>query len=128
MIQAKTPRKHSREFKLQVVRLVASGEKSPSEVCREHDLANSVLDRWRKEYDEFGEDAFQPKRQWLLSRPVGTRDPVPVPSAMRDDGPHEDRVIQLERLCGALALENFLLKQSLQRAEHAAGAQVSLPG
>jgi putative transposase len=43
-------RVHSREFKLEVVRQVASGEKRPAQLCREYGLAESVLSRWRKEY------------------------------------------------------------------------------
>ncbi len=42
---------HSREFKLTVVRQIASGEKRPAQVCREHHLDESVLLRWRKDYD-----------------------------------------------------------------------------
>ncbi len=34
---------HSREFKLEVVRQVATGQKSPAQVCREHQLAESLL-------------------------------------------------------------------------------------
>ena len=51
-------RVHSHEFKLEVTRQVVSGEKRPAQVCREHNLANSVLDRWRKEYEQRGEAAF----------------------------------------------------------------------
>ena len=40
-------RVHSREFKLEVARQVTSGEKRPAQVCREYNLSNSVLDRWR---------------------------------------------------------------------------------
>ena len=47
-------RVHNREFKLEVVRQVTTGEKRPAQICREHDLANSVLDRWRKEYEQWG--------------------------------------------------------------------------
>ena len=36
-------RVHSREFKLSVVRQVASGEKRPAQVCREHALAEQGL-------------------------------------------------------------------------------------
>ena len=52
-------RVHSREFKLEVVRQVASGEKRPAQICREYGLAESVLSRWRKEYQEKGESAFE---------------------------------------------------------------------
>lgn len=39
---------HSREFKLEVARQVVNGEKRPAQICREHNLATSLLDRWRK--------------------------------------------------------------------------------
>ena len=51
-------RMHSREFKLDVVRQIATGQKRPAQVCREYGLAESVLSRWRKEYQERGEAAF----------------------------------------------------------------------
>ena len=87
-------RTHSREFKLEVVRQVASGEKRPAQVCREHGLAESLLLRWRKEYDVRGEAAFSPSGE------TGGRG-------------LEQRVAELERLCGQLALENAALKRGL---------------
>ncbi len=51
-------RGHSREFKLEVAHQVVTGEKRPAQICREHNLANSVLDRWRKEYEQRGEAVF----------------------------------------------------------------------
>ena len=51
-------RRHTREFKLQVCRQIASGQKRPAQVCREHQLANSLLSRWRAEYAARGEQAF----------------------------------------------------------------------
>jgi transposase len=85
-------RTHSREFKLDVVRQVASGAKRPAQVCREHGLAESLLLRWRKEYDVRGEAAFSPPEE------TGGRG-------------LEQRVAELERLCGQLALENAALKR-----------------
>jgi putative transposase len=87
-------RVHSREFKLSVVRQLASGEKRPAQICREHNLADSVVSRWRKEYDQRGEEAFLPAN-------AGE-----APSA-------EATIAELERLCGQLALENALLKKAL---------------
>ena len=74
-------RVHSREFKLDIVRQVITGQKRPAQVCREYGLAESVLSRWRKEYQERGEAAFQP------------------PQA---DGPttQEQRIAELEQFCG----------------------------
>ena len=41
-------RTHSRDFKLSVCRQIASGERRPAQVCREHGLAESLLLRWRR--------------------------------------------------------------------------------
>ena len=90
-------RVHSREFKLNVVQQVASGEKRPAQVCREHGLGESLLLRWRREYEARGEDAFAPHH----------------PSATEA---LQRRVIELERLCGQLALENAILKKGLSLA------------
>jgi transposase len=54
-------RTFSREFKLEVVRQIVSGQKRCAQVCREHQLAETVLLRWRREYEERGEAAFTPK-------------------------------------------------------------------
>ena len=51
----------SREFKLDVVRQIARGQKRPIQVRREYSLDESMLSRWCKEYRERGEDAFLPK-------------------------------------------------------------------
>ncbi len=88
---------HSREFKLMVVRQVVTGEKRPAQVCHEHNLDESVLLRWRKEYDARGEAAFTPREG---VEPAGL----------------EQRVAELERFCGQLALENAVLKKALQSA------------
>ena len=94
-------RVHSREFKLEIVRQLASGQKRPAQVCREHGLADSVLSRWRKEYQERGEQAFQSQQAADMSQ--------------------EQRVADLERFCGQLALENQVLKKALQSAESRSG-------
>jgi transposase len=87
-------RTFSREFKLSVVREIVTGAKRPVQVCREHALADGVLHRWRQEYAQRGEAAFLP------------RDGSGEPSL-------EQRVADLERLCGQLALENAALKKGL---------------
>src|SRR5579864_2060078 len=80
-------RMHSREFKLDVVRQIATGQKRPAQACREYGLAESVLSRWRKEYHERGETAFQ-------AQPSG------------EATTEAQRIVELERFCGQLALEN----------------------
>ena len=88
-------RNHSREFKLEVVRQIATGLKRPAQACREYGLAESVLSRWRKEYQERGEAAFHPQAS---SEPTS----------------QEQRIAELERFCGQLELENQVLKKALQ--------------
>src|SRR5436309_15224077 len=88
-------RSHSREFKLDIVRQVATGQKRPAQICREYGLAESVLSRWRKEYQERGEAAFQVNPEGVVST-------------------QEQKIAELERFCGQLALENQVLKKTLQ--------------
>lgn len=49
----------SREFKLEVVRQWISGEKRLAQLCREHTLCETVVRRWREQYEQDGERAFQ---------------------------------------------------------------------
>jgi transposase len=89
-------RNHTREFKLECCRQVATGQKRPAQVCREHNLAQSVLLRWRKEYEARGEAALTEKQ---LSHIEAL----------------EQKIAELERFCGQLSLENQILKKSLER-------------
>ncbi len=84
---------HSRELKLTVCRQIATGERRPAQVCREHGLAESLVLRWRKEYDQRGEAAFGPRQQ-------------------EEPGAMAQRVAELERFCGQLAVENAALKKA----------------
>jgi transposase len=98
-------RSFTREFKLELVRQLAAGEKRPAQVCREHGLADSVLARWRSEYAERGEAAF------------ASRTPLSETSTA------EARIAELERFCGQLALENAVLEKALQSLQAAQAGQ-----
>ena len=89
-------RKFTREFKLDVCRQMESGAKRPGQICREFDLAAPMLSAWRSEFKERGENSFTPKER---SAPPPTRSEL------------DERIAELERLCGQLALENRLLKK-----------------
>jgi transposase len=89
-------RTHTREFKLQCCRQVATGVKRPAQLCREHNLSESVLLRWRKEYEACGEAAFTEQQ-------------------LSENEALEARIAELERFCGQLSLENQILKKSLKR-------------
>jgi transposase-like protein len=93
-------RTFTREFKLAIVRQLASGEKRPAQVCREQRLAESVLSRWRNEYAERSDAAFTPRTMPTETNPL------------------EARLAELERFCGQLALENAVLKKALQNLQH----------
>lgn len=91
-------RVHSRELKLEVCRQIAAGVKRPAQICREHQLANSLLARWRQEYAQRGDAAFTPRA-------------LDGPAAL------EARIAELERACGQLAAENLALKKALQQLQ-----------
>ena len=91
---------HARELKLAVCQQIERGEKRPAQICREHQLAQTLLLRWRNEYKERGENAFLPKSPEQLSQTEAL----------------EKRIAELERHCGQLSLENALLKKLAQRS------------
>ena len=95
-------RTYTREFKLELCRQVTTGEKRPAQLCREHNLAESVLLRWRKEYEARGEAAFTEKQLSGREAP-------------------EAKIAELERFCGKLALENDILKRGLSRYRSTGG-------
>jgi transposase len=89
-------RNHTREFKLECCRQVLTGSKRPAQICREHNLSESVLLRWRREYDARGEAAFTDKQ-------------------LSGNEALQARIAESERFCGKLALENEILKKGLSR-------------
>ena len=91
-------RRYTREFKLKVVQAVESGELRPAQACREYQIGESVMNRWRQEVRLRGTDA--------------AFTPLDTPTAVPD---YEVRIAELERVCGQLAVENAALKKALQR-------------
>ncbi|WP_371827350.1 transposase [Deinococcus sp. QL22] len=51
-------RNHSRDFKLEVVSQINSGQHTTAYLSRLHSLAPSLIHRWRKEVEARGEAAF----------------------------------------------------------------------
>ena len=87
-----------------MTKVASTGEKRPAQVCREHGLAESLLLRWRHEYEARGEAACTPP-------------PASETAAL------ERRVADLERLCGQLALENAVPKKALQGVPSRSGTR-----
>ena len=92
-------RSFSREFKLQVVRQLVSGEKRFAQLCREHTLCQTLLRRWREQYEQRGENA------WLDQDDAQRVEP---------DAP--SRIAALEAALGRATLENEFLRHALQAA------------
>jgi transposase len=87
----------SREFKLQVVRQLVSGEKRFAQLCREHSLCQTLLRRWREQYEQRGEHA------WLDHDPT---------TCVDQDA--KTRIAALEAALGRATLENEFLRHALQ--------------
>jgi transposase len=89
----------SREFKLQVVRQLVSGEKRFAHLCREYGLCQTLLRRWREQYEQRGENA------WLDQA-----------STTGVDQDAKTRIAALEAALGRATLENEFLRHALQEA------------
>ncbi len=46
------------EFKLSIIKVITSGEKTVVQLCPEHNLSDSLIYNWKKLYREKGEAAF----------------------------------------------------------------------
>jgi transposase-like protein len=88
------------------MRQLRTGEKRISQVCREYQLSETLVRRWREQYEQHGEAAW----------------PATGPLAVEADP--EQRVRELEAALGRLHLENELLRRALKQAEKGG----SLPG
>jgi transposase len=93
-------RSFSREFKLQVVRQLVSGEKRFAQLCREHGLCQTLLRRWRDQYQAHGENAW---REQEPTRHIG-EDP-------------QARIAALEAALGRATLENQFLRHALETVQ-----------
>jgi putative transposase len=89
----------SREFKLDIVRQLISGEKRLAQLCREHHLCETLVRRWREQYEARGEHAWQ----------TGNASA----SALADEDP-QARIRVLEAALVRATLENEFLRHALQ--------------
>ena len=101
-MSTKSPRTFAREFKIDLCRQIQSGQKRPAQVCREHQITEGLLLRWRREYEQRGEAAFSAKD-------LSVQEPL------------EQKVADLERFCGQLSLENSILKKALAAGRRSNG-------
>lgn len=86
----RTRRTFDREFKLKVLSQLE--HQSKPEVCREHDLLPTLVDRWKKELQQYPREAFKGKGNTYKL---------------------EAKLAEAQRLIGQLYAENELLKKAI---------------
>ena len=98
-------RSYPPEFKLKVVKAVLENQKTVAQLCREHSISDSLIHTWKKLYREKGEAAFKAVTQaHARSEPLSAEQQELL--ALRN------KVAELERFCGQMALENSILKKA----------------
>ncbi len=90
----------SREFKLSLIKAITNGEKTNTQVCREHQIDQSVLTRWKREYHDRGDAAFTPSAQQLSQGEVEVL---------------QAKIAELERFIGQQSYEISVLKKTLSK-------------
>lgn len=86
-------RKFSNEFKKQLIEQMINGTMSVTEICRQNDIARTVLYRWQKQYE------------------AGQLDNAPSNALLAA----EIKIKELERLVGRLTLDNEILKKAIKQ-------------
>jgi putative transposase len=80
------------QFKAQVVLEVLTGSKRGAQICREHNITESALSRWKQEFLERAPELFE-----------------------RSPATHKqmERIAELERLVGCLTMELEMTKKAI---------------
>jgi transposase len=106
------------EFRIAVAQRLLNGE-SVSSLSNQYKIKRSVLYRWRDSYREKGKAGFgQPRGP----RPGWKGSAIANPSTTA-----EERMAELERRLGRMALENDFLKRAFKRVKEARSKN-SAPG
>jgi transposase-like protein len=115
----KSPRKFSREFKLEAVRRILAGEQIRA-LSEELTVLRKDLYAWRKLFRAGGAEALRP-----LGRPrkgdgvVGSRVRKQARDVAATDSSAPERVAELERKIGQQQLELDFFRQALRRVREA---------
>ena len=89
----KKRRTYSADFKLDTVMEGIRGEKSVAQICRERGIKDVLYYKWRDIFIERAPEIFESQKN----------------TAQKEK---EERVAELERMIGKLALENEILKKA----------------
>jgi transposase-like protein len=90
---SKPRRQFSAEFKLETVLEALRGEKTIAQICRERDIKDSLVYKWREHFEQHAAEVFGEG---------GTDQRYQAQAA---------RIAELERVLGQLTLENAVLKK-----------------
>lgn len=88
-------RTFSPEFKFEAMRDMVRGEKTVAQICRERDLSEALLYKWRDAFFERAPGIFADQRSHPPSH-----------------DPQAERIAELERLVGRQTLEIEVLKKA----------------
>jgi transposase len=98
------------EFRIEVAQRILNGE-SVSSLSSQYRIKRGVLYRWRDAYREKGRAGFgQPRGP----RPDAKQNAMAKPSTTA-----EERIVELERRLGRMALENDFLRRAFERVKDA---------
>jgi len=86
-----TRRKFTAEYKARIVLEMISEQKSAAQASREYGIKDSVLSRWKQEFIE--------------------RSPMLFEAAQLNNDDREQRIAELERMVGRLAMELEMAKK-----------------
>ena len=87
-------RRFTAKVKTQIVLDLLTGAKTMAQICRDHNLKDQVVRRWKTDFLERAETLF---------------------GADADRQQHLDRIAELERLVGRLTLELEIAKKASER-------------
>jgi transposase-like protein len=93
----KKRRKFSAKFKAHVVLELISGEKGLMQASREYEIKDSVLSRWKQEFVERAPQLFEQAQA---------------------ANPQEERIAELERMIGRLALQLDIAKKVFEHSSY----------
>jgi len=88
-------RNFSAEFKFETVVEALRGEKSAAQICRERDINENLLSRWKQEFLEQGASLFARSER-----------------AVAAQSENEARIAELERMVGKLTMQIDVLKKA----------------
>jgi transposase len=89
-----TKRKFTPEYKARIVLEMLTEQKSAAQASREYGIKDSVLSRWKQEFIE--------------------RSPLLFETASPSDAGAEQRIAELERMVGRLAMELEMAKKAFR--------------